>query len=580
MKQNKPFIAGIGGCLATKARVSGALVLGSLVACSQGSQNIKECAKVSSLMRFDRQEIDVSKVENLESFLSNGGFIEVFSRKDIVGPIDSRRLCTALVEFTDNPAVPVVDSPEDPLKLKIYTANHCLDLSRDFQIKLHLFDGQIYQDFWLENETLSKVTELRKTMKRSGVAPDVQRQVLSAFSVRKESIEEFFGSATVQTSGGGTGASNTAGEYCLKKDDPNFQNVCATFQDMTVIRAVPSVNSPKAVLNKLRGIRKLANARAVRWVSDTNLARILRANEDVTLTFQDKKDESHDLTSLHGEVRRRLLRYAQFKNMMNVNEQLLEELQRCAVGKGGELCQMIPAIAGIVKAELSGTGYEDFADEKLLYTVDALKSAYNEAFNQVDKAFTVFDSFIKVTTDGGLQVDLTARVHSNFRFVTLAEGTTDRPDPKDSLASGRGFMHFNTNNMTADVSGGGASFISWVSSEGNPSSALQGRFLHMKFPRSLTTEAIENQGTGSSDKHIGYMQEGDSGSIVVIEQLPYFAITSVDGSATSGGAALRPLPEPIDEADIESLQRVPAVDADATGARVEAKPTKPVDACR
>jgi hypothetical protein len=93
----------------------------------------------------------------------------------------------------------------------------------------------------------------------------------------------------------------------------------------------------------------------------------------------------------------------------------------------------------------------------------------------------------------------------------------------------------------------------------------------MKFPRNLTTEASEKQGEGG-DKHIGYMQEGDSGSIVVIEQLPYFAITSVDGSATSGGAGLRPLPEPIDEADIESLQRVPAVD--------EAKPTSPVDACR
>lgn len=579
MGRRRAFIPEIGSQWCAGVRACGFLLLGSLVACSQGSQNIKECSKVSSLMRFDRSEIDVSKVENIESFLSNGGFIEVFSRKDIIGPIDSRRLCTALVEFTDNPAVPVVESPDAPLKLKIYTANHCLDLSRDFQIKLHLFDGQIYQDFWLENETLAKVTELRKTMRRSGASLDLQRQVLSAFSVRKASIEEFFGSATVQTSGEGTGASNTAGEYCLKKDDPNFQNVCATFQDMTVIRAVPSVNSPSAVLNKLRAMRTVANKRAIRWVSETKLAQILRANVGVTVTFQDKKDEPHDLTSLHGEVRRRVLRYAQFKNMMNVNEQLLEGLLRCAVGKGGELCQMIPAIAGIVKAELSGTGYEDFADEKLLYTVDALKSAYNEAFNQVDKAFTVFDSFIKVTTDGGLQVGLTARVHSNFRFVTLAEGTTDRPDPKDSLASGRGFMHFNTNNMTADVSGGGVSFISWVSSESNPSSALQGRFLHMKFPRNLTTEASEKQGEGG-EKHIGYMQEGDSGSIVVIEQLPYFAITSVDGSATSGGAGLRPLPEPIDEADIESLRRVPAVDADATGSRVEAKPTSPVDACR
>jgi hypothetical protein len=47
------------------------------------------------------------------------------------------------------------------------------------------------------------------------------------------------------------------------------------------------------------------------------------------------------------------------------------------------------------------------------------------------------------------------------------------------------------------------------------------------------------------------MQAGDSGSIVVLEHMPYFAITSVDGEATSGGSALRPLPQPMEEADLE-----------------------------
>lgn len=47
--------------------------------------------------------------------------------------------------------------------------------------------------------------------------------------------------------------------------------------------------------------------------------------------------------------------------------------------------------------------------------------------------------------------------------------------------------------------------------------------------------------------HVGFLQKGDSGSIVVVEHLPYFAVTSSDGEATSGGATIRPLPEPIEE---------------------------------
>ncbi len=556
-----------------------ALISACMLACSQSSTKFTDCSQLSSLMRFDTPAIDVSSLKGIESFLSNGGFIEVYTRKQLLGPIDSRRLCTAYVEFSENPAVAQADAPDAPLKMKIYTANHCLDLSRDHKIKLHLFDGQIYHDFWLDNESLTAVSQLRKAMRLKGVSTKSQEQALGAFSVRKNSIEEFFSSATVQTSAGGSGVSDTAGSICLKKDDPVYQNVCATFQDMTVIRATPSANAPVVVLDKLRALRKTSNTRAARWVSETKLSQILKANPELRLTFQDKRSEPHDLVSLHGEVRKRVLRYAQFKNIMNVNEVLLEELQRCSVGKGGEVCQLLPELSAVVKSELAGTGYEIFEDKNLLYTVDALKSGYNEAFNQVDKAFTVFDSFLEATSGGGLKIPLTARVHSNFRFVTLAEGTTDRPDPKDSLASGRGFMHFNANNMTADTSGAGVTFISWVSSEQAPSSALQGRFLHLKFPREITPDIAAKQ--DNELKHIGYMQEGDSGSIVVIEQMPYFAITSVDGNATAGGAALRPLPEPIDEFEIEAAAAAPpASEADGTAAQGNVKAMNSKVSCR
>ncbi|MEY2986740.1 MAG: hypothetical protein RJB13_261, partial [Pseudomonadota bacterium] len=61
--------------------LSAVLVSSVAVACSVSSEKITNCSQLSSLMRFDTEKIDIST----ESFLSNGGFIEVYSRKDILG---------------------------------------------------------------------------------------------------------------------------------------------------------------------------------------------------------------------------------------------------------------------------------------------------------------------------------------------------------------------------------------------------------------------------------------------------------------------------------------------------------------
>lgn len=184
----------------------------------------------------------------------------------------------------------------------------------------------------------------------------------------------------------------------------------------------------------------------------------------------------------------------------------------------------------------------------------------------MDKAFTVFEQFLAATGTSGTQaLQLDARVHSNFRFVTGSEPTQDIPDPKDSVSSGRGFMHFNVNNLTGDNSGASASFVQWAQS---PSTPLLGRFAYFSFPKKFTdavrSNYINRPITERQDPHIGFMQAGDSGSIVVIEQMPFFTITSVDGAASSGGAGIRPLPEPLDESELDAVKRGVRADGSAT----------------
>ena len=166
----------------------------------------------------------------------------------------------------------------------------------------------------------------------------------------------------------------------------------------------------------------------------------------------------------------------------------------------------------------------------------------------MDKAFTVFIPFMTPTTENSAKLGLTTRIHSNLRFVTVADPTLDKPDPLDVMTTGRAFMHMNANNFTGDNTGASAAFVRWSSEK---SSLVLGRFVHFKFPKAMT-DTVRSKFTSGAIPNIGFMQPGDSGSIVVIDHIPFFTITSVDGASTSGGAAIQPLPTPVDEDDSQS----------------------------
>jgi hypothetical protein len=538
-------------CFGELARglVAAALVPALLGCSKQTTPNAVACSNLKSLFRVDTPS--APQASQFQQFFSNGGFIEVMTRSEMFGSIDKSRLCTAYVEFSDNPADVAADIANQPLKMNVYTATHCLNYSRDHEIKLHLFDGSVYRDFWVDHKPLEAVKQLRVAMRQKGISMDARKQILESLRPSATSLDALFNADSVSGSTIGTGASNKAGEICLKKNDPDFQHVCATYQDLSVIHVEASEGLPPVLIEELKRLRAASVARTTGWIASSGMAAALNSATPPQLAFPDDPQKILNLKSVHAEIRNRTRNYSKFKSIQFVANELTQEVKKCLDGQSLELCKVNAEVAAVVKAALEGTGYEKFDDSKLFYTLDGFKSAYLAAQLKMDRAFNVFEPFLTGTADTAA-VNVTTRVHSNYRFVSASQPTLDVPDPKDSINTGRAFAQLNINGLTGNSKGTSVAFVRWLDS---PNSMIFGRFNYFKIPRRITDAVRQNYQATNEVARVGFMQAGDSGSIVVMEHMPYFAITSVDGAATSGGSALRPLPQPMDEGDLEDVKR-------------------------
>ncbi|MFZ9520002.1 MAG: hypothetical protein ACO3A4_05940 [Silvanigrellaceae bacterium] len=529
-----------------KIKRQSALIINSLVpaslfliSCSTGSNSAPMCSSTKSLLRFDASRPPLTS-DNFRLF-SNGGFIEVVTRKDIFGPIDSFRTCTAYVEFSDSPVEGASGYSQDSLTMSVYTASHCVDLSRDYAIKIHMFDTSknAYYPIQMEYPLLNEVNKLRKSMKAKGLSQETQTKILNAFRTNVADLAGLFNQPTMSSGSTGTGTSTVAGEICLKKNDSVYQNVCSTYHDLISFKVEPSASTPTAVLDVLKEIRKSSTDRLSNWISTSKLAAKFTSQPDTKLYFSDQPDSPMDLAGVHKAVRTRVRNYSMFKMLQWLPDDLKNDLAGCETSAASQVCKIANELAGIVQVGLVGTGYATFPVSQLPQVVDYLKTEYIGALKKMDTIFTVIES-LAVTVGGVTSIPFDTRVHSNFRLVTINDPTEDTPDPRDAS---RAFMVLNMNNLTGDNTGARGHFIKW-----NPTTQL-GRFLHLEIARTITDLNRQQSAakTPPSIPHVGFLQKGDSGSIVVVEHLPYFAVTSVDGESTSGGATIRPLPEPIEE---------------------------------
>jgi|GEM_PF-684824 len=544
---------GIGG------RVCASLLAAAvLLGCSKGAavSNVA-CSSTKSLLRWDPEKVPVTSAA-LTPFLSNGGFIEVFTRSDILGKIDKTRLCSAYVEFNENPADVPGDLANQPVQMNVFTATHCLDLSKDHDIKVHVFNGNIYRDFWVDFKALESVKKLRSAMRIKGVPAEARRKVLETMRSPITNLDELFNANSISSSSTGTGGSLKAAETCLKKNDPDWQHVCATYQDLSVIQVAPSKDTPAVVIDELKQLRTVAVERASKWIAESKIYAELSKTPPLQVSFPDEPGKYLDVKTLHAELRKRIRAYSKFKTVQYLADELGAEIKRCVAGEALPVCKVNSEIAAVLKSVLEGTGYEIFEDSKLTRTLDAFKSGYANAQARMDRSFDVVIPFIQAG-DGTSKLNLKARVHSNFKFTSAGESPIDNPDPKDSLSTGRVFANINVNNLTADNTGGSVAYVRWANSSG--------RFNYFKMPKKVTDAVRNNFATSGMPYHFGFMQAGDSGSVVVFDHMPMFAISSVDGEATSGGSALRPLPEPMDEDDLEELKGGSVMKKSSAGCR-------------
>lgn len=521
--------------------------LSLLVACSKGSGAKPMCASTKSLLRFDTP-VAPTLISNSD-YYSNGGFIEVYTRKEILGPVDSFRTCTAYVEFTNSPAENNPALLNENVSMNVYTASHCLDLSKDYLMKLYIFDSssRTYYPVMVQNKALEKMQELRQSMKRKGLSKANQEKILKSFRINSANLEELFNQPTTSSATTGTGGSTLAGQKCLKKDDPNYQVVCSTYQDMIHFKVEPAASSPAAVIDVLKEIRRVSNTRLLGWIRGSKLYKKM-TDTNFKVYFADDKDNLLDAVALHKSVRSRLQNFSRFKLLQFVHDELLSDVNQCAQRSDG-VCAVKNELSGVIQAALADTKYQSFDGSTLSSVVDALKSEYTASMLKMDATFTALEQLVTTNSDGSRFIPFEGRIHSNFRFVTASDPTTDVPDPRDTV---RAFMHFNLNNLTGDVSGSRVAFIYWNKN------TVNGFFNVMEISRTITDlmkqKAAEKEAEINKPvrAQVGFLQAGDSGSIIVVDHLPFFAVTSVDGVSTSGGATIRPLPEPMEEESIKT----------------------------
>ncbi|MEN9809638.1 MAG: hypothetical protein RLZZ488_1205 [Pseudomonadota bacterium] len=531
-----------------------ALLAYVVTSCSGAKSNVPVCSKTTALLRFDIERAPTTVANS--KFFSNGGFIEVYTRKTEFSPVDSYRLCTAYVEFTDSPAESQDVLLNERLEMNVYTAAHCIDLAKDHSMKLHMFDhqGRTYYPVNVEYPLLSKVHELRKTMRDKKVSFENQKKVLNSLRTNAADLNSLFNQPTITSNSTGAGVSETAGKICLRRDDPVFNNVCSTYQDMIHFKIEPAASTPVPVIDRIKQMRVDSTATLTGLIAKSKLAEKFKANPETRLVFEDDKNTPLELIGIHKAVRNRVQTYSKFKMLQYVRDDLLADISACAANKNAWFCAIRDEFSTLIQVALRGTKYDSFQPSGLADIVEVMKSDYAASTQRMDTVFTVLEALVEEREDGSFFLPLDTRIHSNFRFVTLAEPTADNPDPLDTS---RAFMHFNVNNLSGVDTGARNHFIKW-----DPKSLL-GRFHHLEMHKEVTdemrTQAATKTAAGRPEvPHMGFLQAGDSGSIITIENLPYFAVTSVNGESTSGGATIRPLPLPIED---DSAVESPSADA-------------------
>ena len=146
----------------------------------------------------------------------------------------------------------------DPLKVRLYTAAHCLDYSLNERVVLRLFKGHQevsspildYLDVPIQVPEILALKALRKEVKKKiseGVINEDQGvKVLNAFRPANVNLSESFGT---------TGAQGKCAEKPTTVSDSTEQYSCATYHDMAVLDVTLPDGLPAETIAKIKSLR-------------------------------------------------------------------------------------------------------------------------------------------------------------------------------------------------------------------------------------------------------------------------------------------------------------------------------------
>lgn len=544
-----------------------------------------------------------------------------------------------------------------PLKIRLFTAAHCLDWSTNESMRLAIYTNSgsslpSFEDAYLEFDIKVPELEAVKKLRRSLIErlkdkslnfADAQK-VMNAFRPETRDLGQIFGIPQL-------GETPTSKQKCFipTTDESAAQYSCATYHDLAILDVEIGETLSADKETKLKDVRDLfvnslkaseaptpANVTNIFNMTGSIWADYVGANANFQFTRNiinsaignvsvssspgcaalpaDKKLALYKPDSNCIEVplstvenlhyvryisRERMRTFSQF-NMTPFLHELTDgltdvplSLHQCGQSQSG-----VCAVSTMISEALSKVVEQQVLDSGL--TKANYRNSYAAAAKKVDALLSTWSPFFKAseqitrfldgditgfTNDSGINDPIALKLFMNpVKFMRLNSNFVIQLDSDSNLPSSdnttlsRAFLTMPLQNIVGDpsmtlnsedqvavdswssekVANGGGRYLRFFSLQSTLDSffsnmnnmagihffpnqsgtAIQVDENYMKMASNFDPSFFNNKSIPSTVT----LQKGDSGSIFTLDGIPMFALSTVNGEATSGGAAVRSIP--------------------------------------
>jgi hypothetical protein len=428
-----------------------------------------------------------------------GGEIVVeFRKDDLLGPPTHSKSCAFFLE----------PSGANSEGGSLWTAAHCLDLSRDSKYRLRFFVDMAtgYVEVPVEIESLKKVQQLRTNISNL-LSDEGKRKLLS--SLRQKDIDYSNSTNAQDICLQSFGSGKSVFHEPLPPVTHYNQIACFLYQDLRLL----DFSLPPDLDQMQRRVISFTLEKA------RNFEKLIPIPATATIKFG---SQQLPFSELKGQWINAYKAYTKNREQDGFVAWLKQMKQECTTSSD-ELCREMDT----VRTAFAKSGL-DFQVE--LFDVNKLTAFADQYLSTKRKIVELWKFFSK--------------------SEALFDGKTVKPYNDWSLLTNYNWNGGDLRSFSDIGIGGfwGLGFGSTIGADGTPrdrvggatydwNSAKEEMFIYSIFPK---TQTLENLNLGYAQLRL---RPGDSGSMILANGLPMAVLATVDGEKTSGGAAVLPLPE-------------------------------------